>query len=374
MRFIKLITISLLAVQISIVKADQYVEQTVTAWMKQNQVPGVSMQVYDHGKAQAYYFGVADISTKKPVDQNTIFEVGSFTKLFTALLLAQQVNLKKITLSDPAADHLQGITTNATFKKITLENLATHTAGLPFKPDTIYDYGSLIKYLAHWQPAAPIGTQWAYSNMSIGMLGLALEQVTHKNLNQMYRSNILLPLGMQSIGITVPKKIINNYAQGYDKDNKPVVRDSIGFFAAAGDMKLSAYDSQLFLRAALGLSNNESINAAMQLTQTPFFNVADWQQGLGWVIHCDPMHQKQKLLSPSKEMNRGPLKAVAVAANQQTYNGNCLIDKTEGTEGFRGYIVVIPNQKSGVVILTNRYVPDGEITKLGREILFSKLT
>jgi beta-lactamase class C len=91
---------------------------------------------------------------------------------------------------------------------------------------------------------------------------------------------------------------------------------------------------------------------------------------MAWEIHPLSSANNDSLLNPPKEMGLGPLPAKALDKNEQQFNGNTLIDKTGATNGFRSYIALIPNQKSGIVILTNRYVSNGEIVKIGRTILF----
>lgn len=111
----------------------------------------------------------------------------------------------------------------------------------------------------------------------------------------------------------------------------------------------------------------------MQLTQTPFVQVGKWQQGLGWEIHCVPLQHKKQLLQPPYDKILGPLPAQQLPESKRKYDGNCLMDKMVASYGFRSYIVVIPETQTGVVILTNKYVPDGEIVKIGRQILFNLL-
>lgn len=348
------------------------INQTVTAFMKKNNVPGMTVEIYLEGQPHSYQFGVADQVKKTPITDETIFEVGSFTKVFTCLLIAQQVGQGKMKLSDPIIEYLPHLLpANKDLNTITLQNLATHTSGLPFKaPDIITSQSGLQQYFVDWKPSSPIGSQWAYSNMGIGLLGYALEANTGRNYNQLLREEILVPLGMDPIGISVAKGLQPYVAQGYDKDGKTASPIDMVLFQAAGAMRASGHDMLMFLNAAIGLPGTpDNILQAMHLTQTPYVATADSLQGLAWEIHPLTSKTLPTLLQPPVEMNMGPISAMQLSANQQQFDGNALIDKTGATDGFRAYMAVIPNRKTGIVILMNRYVSNGEIVKLGRTIL-----
>ena len=352
------------------------ITQTINAWMKKNNIPGVAVETYEKGVLHSYYFGYANRETKKPINSKTIFEIGSLTKLFTSLLFAIEIDANKANLTDSIANYLPEIITqsNSPLRKITLQNLATHTAALPFTlPDTIKTQADLDSFLSKWNPPYPIGKQWAYSNVGIGLLGNSLELITHENFNQLYRGRILQPLGMEPIGIIVPKRLLSNYAQGYNDQGTAVQRDQINLlFPASGDMKVSAHDMLRFLKAAIGLPGVPvAIAHAMQITQISYVSTVNMNQGLGWSIYPEVENHKVELLDPPETMIMGPIPAKQFNKNEYKFDGNALIDKTGATDGFRSYIAVIPNKKSGIVILANRSASNGEIMRVGRKILFN---
>lgn len=352
-----------------------FIEQTVSTWMKKNDVPGVAVQVYSEGKPASYYFGVENKRTQSPVNGKTIFEVGSMTKLFTCLLAAEEINSGKIKLKDSVTKYLPHL--DKSFQSINLLNVSTYTAGLPFNvPEEIKTEAELSHYLAEWHPSSPVGTKWTYSNISIGLLGAVLESESHENINALYHQRLLQPLKMQPIGFDVPDNLESHYAQGYDQNGDSISPPKTDFFPASWNIKLSAQDAAIFLKAALNMPDTPSeVMKAMKITQTGYFKVQNYQQGLGWVIYpmTYPMSARMRtyFMNPPEEMDRGPLSAQVIPEHQQKFDGSALMDKTGATYGFRSYIVVIPNKKSGVVILANRYVSNGEIVKLGREILLN---
>lgn len=345
------------------------VKSTVKQWMKANDVPGVAVQVYTRGIPHAYFFGVESRKTQKHINEHTIFEVGSWTKLFTCLLLAEEINTGKMKLSDSAKKYVHYL--GDAFNQVTLLNLGTHTSGLPFTlPENIKTASAMFSYFYHWKPSSTIGTQWTYSNLGIGLLGNVTQSTTHTEIGKLYVKKLLNPLNMEAIGIEVPKKMQRHYAQGYDAKGQPVPHSSLGLFPAAGSMKMSARDAGLFLGATLQMPGTSSeIMQAMKTTQTAYVRVNGREQGLGWDIYS--LNKASNLLDVPNEMSFGPMPAIQIPSSEQIFDGGKLMDKTGATEGFRSYVVVIPDKKSGIAILTNRYVSNGEIMRVGRKILMA---
>lgn len=345
------------------------VTEKINAMMKQDDIPGVAVQLYVDGKPQTFYFGQANLAKKTPVTKDTIFEVGSISKVMTGLLLAQGVDTAKLQLRESVTKYIPSLSDN--FDDITMLNLATHTAGLPFNaPKNITTQKQLYDYLTSYSPKVAPDEEWQYSNFSIGLLGEAIESGTHQNLNQLYRANILSPLKMQPIALVVPDRAKRYIAQGYDAKNNPVPLESLGIFPAAYGIKISAQDAARFLAAAIGITGTpEKILYPMRSTQTGYVKVDDMQQGLGWTIHSFKDQTPYELVNEEYQGNRGATDNIEVF-EKPIYDGNNLIDKTGSTDGFRAYIAVLPNKNSGIVILTNKSIRSNDIVKAGREILF----
>lgn len=353
--------------------ADPYadmVKQTVAAYMQKNHVPGVAVELYVEGKPYSYYFGYANPDKKTPVTKKTIFEVGSISKIMTSILFAQEIDFAKMGLTDPVTKYVPDLPHS--FAQTTVQSLATHTSGLPFSmPGGLKSEDDLNHYLANLKPSYAPNKQWVYSNFGVGMLGYTLEKVTHKDLNQLYQKRILLPLGMQPIGLIVPDKLKMYYAQGYDAAGRSVPPAVLGILPGAYGIKMSAEDMQRFLKAAIGLPGTpERLFYPIKMTQAGFVRLPDIMQGLAWQIHDFTPDEVPELLKET-DNNFAPLRVEAVLKQSQ-YNGDALIDKTGGTDGFRTYIAVIPNKKSGIAILSNKFVAN-DITNLGRKILFKAI-
>jgi beta-lactamase class C len=346
-------------------------QQSVTSLMEKNQIPGVAVELYVDGKLYENYSGYADRENKTPVINKTIFELGSISKVMTSILFAQEVDWAKMSLTDPLTKYLKDLPES--FNKVSLQNLATHTSGLPFNsPNKIDTTGQLKEYLNRSSVKTQINhanKAWEYSNVGIGLLGYALESSTERKYDDLYRRHILNPLGMVN-GVSIPKNLTKYFAQGYDDEGSLAVHFEPTLFPAAGGVKASALDMQRFLRAAIGLPGTPPrVFYPMRLTQSMFVKLNDGYQGLGWRIHPLESGDISKLLNVSGRDATGPYQLEEVY-ERAYFNGDMLIDKTGTTQGFRAYIAVIPSKKSGIIILANKNVPDSAIVKTARQILF----
>lgn len=353
---------------------DKLLQHSIAAFAEKNKIPGIAVELYVDGKLYEHYTGYADKESKEPVIRKTIFELGSISKVMTSLLLAQEVDWAKMSLNDPVTKYVKDLPES--FNKIRLQDLATHTSSLPFDaPADITTKDELIQRLPKWTADSEPGEQWTYSNLGTGMLGYALESGTERDYDDLYRRHILNPLGMVN-GVTVPKTLTKYYAQGYDAKGNPAAHDAPGLFPASGGVKASASDMQKFLSAAIGLPGTPPrVFYPMRLTESVFAKMNGDYQGLAWQIHRIESRDIAGLLNVTARPEMGPIDVQEVYT-RPVYNGDALIDKTGTTKGFRAYIAVIPNKKSGIVILANKNVPNSEIVKTAREILFkaTKLT
>ena len=236
-------------------------------------------------------------------------------------------------------------------------------------PDTIKNQKEMNQYLANFYPDYVPDEQWIYSNLGIGLLGIALEKATHKQLNSLYQQHLLAPLKMQPIGTVVPPALRSHCAVGYDKDGNTAGPLSAKILPAAGAVKASAEDMLHFLSAAIGLPGTpESILYPMRMTQSVYVEMPTMMQGLGWQVHPMEKNDIEDLLA-AKDVSLNPI-TVTEVYKKPLYSGDMLIDKTGQTNGFRAYIAVIPNKKTGIVILANKCIPGGAIVRTARDILF----
>jgi len=343
------------------------VDAIMHPYLKQNNIPGAAVLLYVNGKPETYYFGDANKTKHIPVTKDTIFEIGSISKVMTSVLLAEAVDAAKMQLNDSVTDFIATLPNS--LEDISLLNLATHTSGLPFEAPGIKTEAQLNDYFQHWQGTHQTDAVWIYSNVGMGLLGRAVSKAMHQNLDALYQTQLFSPLKMTASGLTIKTSQRKNLAQGYDKNLQPAAPVTLGLFPAAGSLKASAADMQRFLAAAIGLTGTpEHIFYPMRMTQSAFVEMDGWQQGLGWQLYSLESDQIDALLH-TPPMKFGPL-TVKKFYEVPKFDGDLLMDKTGLTDGFRVYIAVIPNKQAGIAILTNRYAEDSEIVNVGRKILF----
>lgn len=323
--------------------AADFIEDTVKSHMEREKIPGLSLAVVDRGKLKIYSFGVADPQTKRYVDENTLFEIASITKVFTGTAVALEVLDKQMALDVPAINYLPSLkgVPVADFKGVTLAMLLTHTASLPRVPPPLkqgrkYSPQQIMHYLAGWHAPYPLGTKYVYSNLSFGVAGFALEGAMGVPLIDIYRRLILNPLGMSHTTIALSPAEHALLAKGITKGGKTVGRTPLNQWPAAGALISSGGDMAKFLMANLGLLGPTKLIEAMRWAQKGRFDVGNGLQlGLGW--------------------------------QNRLVNGIRRVDKNGGLPGFSSYIGFFPDKKIGVVILANR--AKSKTTPLGRRLL-----
>jgi beta-lactamase class C len=365
------------------VTANSIIKSKVDNYLQRFSVPGAAVLIYQNGKLDHYVFGYSDLHKKTPVTTHTLFELGSVTKTFTGLLLAQRVRAGEVRLNDVWTQFAPNKSTySPSSKEITLLELATYTAslpkdvkGLPYNAaNTALHRKNLEHFLQTWSAPYPVGTHLLYSNLSYSLLGMALAENENKSLADLMQRDIFTPLGMSDATLTIAKgdKNFYRYAQGYDASGKPARNASGGLLSSSWALKASVDDMTGYLKAAVGDSQiPPDLLAAMRLAQTGYFDIANapnsMQAGLGWfIIPLAKLSQNDLDTPPARKPKPRPVKAIVAPK----FQANSLIDKTGATNGFRAYVGVIPSQRAGIVILTNRFTyHGGALRDLGRTLL-----
>jgi beta-lactamase class C len=330
----------------SVQSTNTQIAQLLNKAMEQEQIPGMAVEVINQGQTASYLFG--------PVTRNTLFHLGSLTELMTSLLFAQQIDAAKLRLNTPVKQFLPNLTSDD-FDDMRLENLATHTSGLPLAiPATIKTQPEMEAYLNKWYPDNVVDLEWEYSHIGMGLLGSALESSTHKKLNDLYQRDIFSRLGMKTATMQVSAK------------NQP------NLLSGAWGLQASATDMHHFLSAAIGLPGTpETILYPIRMTQAAFVVLPKSMQGLGWQIYplenggiAELALEQQKQIDVV-EIHEIPAKAI--------YKPNALLEKASSFQGQSAYIALIPGKKTGVVILLNKQMSQDDLKALGRHILLIAL-
>jgi D-alanyl-D-alanine-carboxypeptidase/D-alanyl-D-alanine-endopeptidase len=249
--------------------------------------------VVDGDKSEVVAFGKLDDG--KAPDGDTVYEIGSITKTFTATLLAQAALSGRVTLDTPVAQLLPDFKIPSRGgREITLGELGTQHSGLPPMPSNFlprdpanpyadYDAAKLKAFLAGYQLQRDPGATYEYSNLGFGLLGYALAQWEHKTYGAVTDEEILNPLGMTMSGTAFTDAMRAHLAPGHDDTGKAAKSWDIDVLAGAGAVRSTANDMLRYLKVNMGIDQSP-LAAAMKLAQQPRSEMAKTLRiGLGWM-------------------------------------------------------------------------------------------
>lgn len=348
------------------------VDASVAPLIQQQDIPGLAIAVVNKGKVQYFNYGVASIETQQPVTQDTLFEIGSVSKTFTATLGGYAQATGKLKLSDPASQHLPALAGSA-FDHISLMQLATYTAGgLPLQfPPAADTADAMLGYFQRWKPTYAPGEQRLYSNPSIGLFGYLAAQSLGQPFDVALQKTLLPKLGLTNTHLSVPADKSSQYAQGYDKQQKPVRVSPGALDSEAYGIKTSTQDLARYVIANMHPQSLEQpLQQAIAATHAGYYSVNAMTQGLGWERYPYPIKLQALIDGNSTPMAMEPHKAHWLAT-PQPQPANVLYNKTGSTGGFGAYVAYVPSKDMGVVILANKNYPNAERIKLAHKIFSS---
>lgn len=346
------------------------VDAAIRPAMKASNVPGMAVAVTVGGKRYFFNYGVAAKKGGKSVTENTIFEIGSVSKTFTATLASYAQARGRLSLSDKASKYLPALA-GSSFDSISLLDLGTYSAGgLPLQfPDAVTDPEKMVAYFKSWRPDYAPGTHRRYSNPSIGLFGYLAAQSMGQPFDDLMEKTLFPGLGLKHTYIRVPQARMADYATGYTKDDKPT-RVSPGVLdSEAYGVKTTAADMIRFVEANMnGAGLDDTLQRAIAGTHTGYFKVGDLTQGLGWEMYDYPARLDSMLAGSSAQ--------VVFEANKVTRldpprpaKADVLVNKTGSTNGFGAYVVFVPAQRIGIVMLANKNFPVAARIKAAYQIL-----
>ncbi|MFE0755713.1 serine hydrolase [Inquilinus sp. NPDC058860] len=278
-------------------------------------------------------YGRLDRDDPRIPDGDTVFEIGSVTKVFTALLLAGMAREGEVALDDPVAQHLPvGVRVPERGRAITLVDLATHTSGLPRMPanfaprdprDPYADYtqAQLFDFLSGYRLPRDVGAEFEYSNLGAGLLGQALAYRAGTDYETLVRTRIVEPLGLRSTAIELPPNLQARLAPGHDAALETVPNWYLPTLAGAGALRSTANDLLAFLGAVMGYDDSPLRPAMDDMLAVRRDGAKGGQVALGWMV-----------------MPRGEDELV-------WHNG--------GTGGYRSFVGFLRKARIGVVALSN---------------------
>lgn len=277
---------------------DKKVDTAARVYIQRTNTVGLSIGILKNGAFKVYNYGETKKGSNKLPDSNTLYEIGSVTKTFTATLLAWYVNQGKLKLTDPITKYLpDSVAANPQLKNITLLSLCNHTSGLPnlpanFSAQTPYDGGDpyknynkqlLFAYLKTCRLNNEPGAAYTYSNLGMGLLGVILEKVSGKPFEQMVVDVITTPLLMKSTAQHLRGSLADRFAPLYDDSGTLTPAWDFDALAAAGALRSTMNDLGNYAKASLSAAN-APLHDALKLTQQVTLKNTDTPVGLAWNI------------------------------------------------------------------------------------------
>ena len=371
--------LKILAVCVALLASGQCVAQdqietvvnaAVQPVMQAQAVPGIAVAVTVNGKPHYFNYGVASKESAQPVTENTLFEIGSVSKTFTATLVAYAQATGKLSLSDKASSVLPDLRGSA-FDNISVLQLGTYSAGgLPLQfPDDADAPDKMLGYFKQWKPTYAAGTHRQYSNPSLGLFGYLAAQSIGAPFDDVMEKTLLPKLGLKHTYLKVPQAQIGLYAQGYNKEDKPVRVGPGALDSEAYGVKTSAADLIRYVEANMKPARLEDpLQRAIAATHTGYYKVGDMTQGLGWEFYPYPV-SLDKLLAGNSTQMAMEAHEVQWLTPSQPQPESVLINKTGSTGGFGAYVAYVPSKDIGIVILANKNYPNPERIKIAHTIL-----
>ena len=310
--------------------------------------PGIALGIVNPDGRAFFSAGVTSYEADVVPDEHTLYEIGSVTKVFTSLLLADAVQRGETTLDEPVEALFDGQleVPERGGRAITLQHLSTHTSGLPYNPpfvdaDPLNPFASfsnedLVEFLATYQLPRNPGQLWEYSNLGVGLLGNALAARLGTTYEAALHERVIEPLGLSETVITPTPEQLDRFAQGYF-GFVPRDRIELPSLEAAGILLSSVSDMLTFLEHQMAIADSPLADA-ISATQEIRFSAPNADMGLGWLT--------VQLGSNTVYMHDGA---------------------TFGQTAFVGFN---PATKTGVAVLTNARVhARSGVTEIGLKVL-----
>ncbi len=294
---------------------------------------GIVVGLIDTKGTSYFSYGVKSLDTKEIVDEYSIFEIGSITKTFTGILLAESILKNEMKLDDPLQLYLpQGVlapTRNG--ESIKLVHMANHTSSLPRMPSNFnpsnpanpfadYSEKQLYEFLESYELPRDIGSQYEYSNYAMGLLGHILAAKQESTYEELLIERIAKPLGLKDTRIALTSSMKKNLAMGHS-GGVEVENWDIPTLAGAGAIRSNAVDMLNYLVVNMGIEKS-SLYSAMQLT-----------------------HQNSRI--------EGTSPIVGLGWHTMVFDDLEIVWHNGGTGGYRTFAGFIKGGDKGVVVLSN---------------------
>jgi CubicO group peptidase (beta-lactamase class C family) len=323
--------------------------------MKTFDVPGIAIAIVKDGKiVLAKGYGVRKLGDATPVDENTLFGIGSNTKAFTSAALASLVDAGEISWDDKVYERLKGFEMYDPYvsHEMTIRDLLTHRSGmglgegdLLFWPHTTFTREDIIYRLRFMKPASSFRSHYAYDNLMYIAAGQIIPAVTGKSWEEYIREKILQPLGMTTTNLsTTAFKPGDNYAWPHSKvDGKLQTVPFMDLDNAGPAGAINSSVAEMAKWVTLQLNHGKFPGSEERL-------FSETQSREMWtaqtLIRIGEDESPLAALLPK-------FSAYALGWGVRDYHGRKLVGHSGGVSGFVTRVLLVPEENLGIVILTN---------------------
>ncbi|QEF98571.1 D-alanyl-D-alanine-carboxypeptidase/endopeptidase AmpH precursor [Stieleria maiorica] len=278
----------------------QRVRSLVQPYLDNELVVGLSLGLIAGDRAATFHFGKTSQDGPAPDDQ-TVYEIGSVTKVFTGILLADAVVQNKVKLDQDAAELMPdgARMPESGGKSITLLDLSIHRSGLPRLPSNMTNVGGenpyadytsdlALEFLNEYSLTRDPGDAMEYSNLAVSFLGYLLCRQAGKSYDELFSQRVTGPLGMSDTTVTGNDDVLQRLATGHDALAKPRSTWEFADMPGAGGIRSTVTDMLRFAKANLDPPDND-LGKAIQLAwkQHRAGDAKDFAMGLGWHLARD---------------------------------------------------------------------------------------
>ena len=335
---------------------DEYIDEIAKSYLSNPNTKSLAIGVINKSKINTFFYGQTDVTNKNSLpDGNTLYEIASISKVFTATLLANLVEKGTITLDDSITRFLpDSVAQNPFLQKITFKHLANHTSGLPSLPENLdkvakfnpknpyanYTRRDMFSALKNMSTKHEPGENFEYSNLGYGLLGELIAIISKKTYSQNIKDIITDSLGMVNT-VEKPNLKTQKIVKVYNDKGEETPLWDFQAFAGTGALKSTVHDLLRFAQFQFKLPENTLENAMMLTRQFTYYLPPNTDIGLAW-----HMNMVDDVI-------------------QIWHNG--------GTYGSSSFIGLVPDKKSAIVILSNSAIPVDDIAdKILSKIVNSK--
>ena len=282
-------------------KYENKVTALVEPYLKNDKVNAISIGVISNGKTWSRSFGTLGATPSKAPNEKTLYEIGSISKVFTSLLLADAVESGKLKLNGPISTVMKELSASnpSVGDSITFKHLSHHVSGLPPMPNNVnpkdstnpfdgYDRRLLTEYMLSAKPAIKPDAAYEYSNLGVGLLGDLLARQAEVSYEALLKERVTGPLRMSDTTITLSPEQLSRFAPPHNAALLPDKSWDFDALAGCGAIRSTIDDMLLFAEASLNPPSGP-VGKAIELAwkqHKPSRN-GNHAMGLGWMIAGD---------------------------------------------------------------------------------------